>query len=48
MIEHFGRAIQRGESVRFPPSDAFRNMKVIDAAFESIRTGRAVRVTARP
>jgi len=48
MIEHFGRAIQRGKPVRFPPSDAFRNMKVIDAAFESIRTGQAVRVTARP
>jgi D-xylose 1-dehydrogenase (NADP+, D-xylono-1,5-lactone-forming) len=45
MIEHFGRATRSGRPVRYPPSDACRNMRVIDAAFESIRTGRAVRAT---
>jgi D-xylose 1-dehydrogenase (NADP+, D-xylono-1,5-lactone-forming) len=45
MVEHFGRCIRGRKPVRYPALDAYRNMKVIDAAFESIRTGRTVRIT---
>jgi D-xylose 1-dehydrogenase (NADP+, D-xylono-1,5-lactone-forming) len=40
MIEHFGRSARSGKPVRYPASDALRNMTVIDAAFKSLRTGR--------
>ncbi len=44
MVEHFGEGVMRGRRLRYPPDDAVANMKVIDAAFKSIRTGRPVRL----
>ncbi len=44
MVEHFGEGVLRGRRLRYPPDDAVANMKVIDAAFKSIRTGRPVRL----
>ena len=44
MVEHFGDAVRRGRPLRFPPADAVANMRAIDAAFRSIRTGRPVRL----
>jgi xylose dehydrogenase (NAD/NADP) len=44
MVEHFGECVLRGRPLRYPPDDAVANMKVIDAAFRSIRTGRPVRL----
>jgi predicted dehydrogenase len=42
MVEHFGDAVLGKTPLLYPPQDAFHNMRVIDACFESIRTGRAV------
>lgn len=42
MVEHFGECILEGAPLRCPPVDAERNMRVIDACFESIRTSRPV------
>lgn len=44
MVEHFGESVLRGRPLRYPPEDAVANMRVIDAAFRSIRTGRPVRL----
>jgi predicted dehydrogenase len=44
MVEHFGRCALEGRPLRTPPSDAEGNMRAIDAAFESIRTGHPVKV----
>jgi len=43
-VEHFGAGILRGRPLRYGPSDAVANMKIIDAAFRSARTGRLVRL----
>jgi D-xylose 1-dehydrogenase (NADP+, D-xylono-1,5-lactone-forming) len=43
MIEHFGDAVLGETPLLYPPADALGNMCAIDACFESIRTGRAVR-----
>ena len=42
MIEHFGEAVLGEAPLRFPASDAWNNMRAIDACFESIRTGGRV------
>lgn len=39
MIEHFGEAVRGEAALRYPASDAWNNMRAIDACFESIRTG---------
>lgn len=43
MVEHFGAAVLRGRPLRYGPEDAVANMRIIDAAFRSARTGRPVR-----
>ncbi len=45
MVEHFGDAVLGKTPLLYPPQDAFLNMRAIDACFESIRTGRAVRLS---
>jgi predicted dehydrogenase len=47
MVEHFGASVLKKRPLRYPPEDAFANMRVIDAAFRSIRTGRPVRTDDR-
>jgi predicted dehydrogenase len=42
MIEHFGAAALGEAPLRVPPADAWHNMRAIDAAFESLRTGARV------
>jgi predicted dehydrogenase len=42
MTEHFGDAVLYKTPLSYPAGDALDNMHVIDACFESIRTGRAV------
>jgi len=44
MAEHFGDAVLEKTPLRYPAGDALDNMHVIDACFESIRTGRAVEI----
>ncbi len=44
MAEHFGDAVLEKKPLRYPAGDALDNMHVIDACFESIRTGRAVEI----
>jgi predicted dehydrogenase len=44
MAEHFGDALLGRAPLLYPPEDALDNMHVIDACFESIRTGRAVEI----
>ena len=44
MIEHFGEAVLGRTPLRFPASDAWHNMRAIDACFESIRTGERVAI----
>ncbi len=44
MAEHFGDAVLGKTPLRYPAGDALDNMRVIDACFESIRTGRAVEI----
>jgi predicted dehydrogenase len=39
MIDHFDEAALGRVALRVPPSDAWSNMRTIDAAFESLRTG---------
>jgi D-xylose 1-dehydrogenase (NADP+, D-xylono-1,5-lactone-forming) len=42
MVEHFGGCVLGRKPLRFPVRDAEMNMRVIDACFESVRTGRPV------
>ncbi|MGB7297240.1 MAG: Gfo/Idh/MocA family oxidoreductase [Candidatus Aminicenantales bacterium] len=44
MAEHFGDAVLERTPLRYPAGDALGNMRVIDACFESIRTGRPVAI----
>jgi predicted dehydrogenase len=45
MVEHFGDAVLEKTPLRYPAGDALDNMHVIDACFESVRTGRAVEIS---
>jgi len=47
MVEDFGRSIRGGKPARYGPVDALGNIRVIDAAFASIRSGRPVRPSIR-
>ncbi len=47
MIEQFGDAVLGQAPLRFPASDAWHNMRVIDACFESIRTGQRVKIPGK-
>lgn len=42
MVDHFNDAVAGRTSLLYPPEDGYANMRVLDACFESIRTGRAV------
>jgi predicted dehydrogenase len=42
MIDGFGEAVLGRAPLPFPPTDAWLNMRAIDACFESIRTGARV------
>lgn len=44
MAEDFNRAVLDDTEPVFPPEDAIGNMRVIDAIFESARTGKTVRL----
>jgi xylose dehydrogenase (NAD/NADP) len=44
--EDFAQAVREGRQPRWPVEDAIRNMAVIDAIYESARTGAAVPVEA--
>jgi len=44
MVEHFDDVVLTGARLQFPPELDRGNMRVIDALFESTRTGRAVRI----
>jgi predicted dehydrogenase len=43
-IDRFSRAVIENGPAPLPPEDGFRNMRVIDALYESSRTGTLVRV----
>ena len=42
MVGHFNEAVLGRAPLRYPASDAWHNMRVLDACFESIRTGARV------
>ncbi len=42
MVEHFGEAVLEGRPLRYPAADAQRNMRVIDACFGSMKSGKPV------
>jgi xylose dehydrogenase (NAD/NADP) len=42
MIDHFGEAVLGRAALRYPAADAWNNMRVIDACFESMRAGARV------
>ena len=42
MVEHFADCALNGKPVQFPPEEGRANMRVIDALYESARTGRQV------
>lgn len=44
MVEHFDNCILENKLPRFPADDAFYNMRVINAAQESARTGKVVKL----
>ena len=44
MVEHFGDAVRGEAPLRYPASDAWHNMRAIDACFESVRTGGRVTI----
>ena len=44
MVEHFGDAVLGDVPLRYPASDAWHNMRAIDACFESVRTGGRVTI----
>jgi len=44
MIDDFGAAVLGQAPLRYPASDAWNNMRAIDACFESIRTGGRVMI----
>lgn len=48
MVEQFGDAVLGEAPLRYPASDAWHNMRAIDACFESIRTGQRVKIPGKP
>ncbi len=44
MIEHFVRAARKEETLLYPADDSIRQMRVLDAIFESARTGVTVKL----
>jgi len=42
MVEHFADCVLNDKPLRFPPDEGRANMRVIDALYESARTGRQV------
>jgi predicted dehydrogenase len=42
MVAHFNEAVLGQAALRYSASDAWHNMRVLDACFESIRTGARV------
>jgi xylose dehydrogenase (NAD/NADP) len=44
MVDDFGEAVLGRAPLRYPASDALANMRVLDACFESIRTGARVMI----
>jgi predicted dehydrogenase len=46
MIEAFDEAVLGGAAPAVPASDAWHNMRAIDACFDAIRTGRRVAIPA--
>ncbi|HMA53676.1 MAG TPA: Gfo/Idh/MocA family oxidoreductase [Acidobacteriota bacterium] len=46
MIEHFADAAAGEAPLRYPASDAWNNMRAIDACFESVRSGERVLIPA--
>jgi predicted dehydrogenase len=44
MVEHFADCVLNGAPLRFPPEDGRANMRVIDALYESARSGRVMQV----
>lgn len=44
MVEHFVRAARGQEPLRYPAEEAVRQMRVLDALFQSAREGRTVRL----
>ena len=45
MVEHFATVVLEKTPPRYPAGDALDNMHVIDACFESVRTGRPVEIS---
>jgi xylose dehydrogenase (NAD/NADP) len=44
MVEHFADCALNGKPLRFPPEEGRANMRVIDALYESARSGRVVQI----
>ena len=44
MLEHFSNAVRGIEPLRFPPEDAVRQAKVVDALMRSARTGSTIKI----
>lgn len=44
MVEHFVRAARKEEALLYPVDDSIRQMRVLDAIFESARTGETVKL----
>ncbi|MEW5717681.1 MAG: Gfo/Idh/MocA family oxidoreductase, partial [Chloroflexota bacterium] len=44
MVEHFADCVLNGKPLRFSPEDGRANMRVIDALYESARSGRVVQI----
>ncbi|RAK20360.1 putative dehydrogenase [Anoxybacillus vitaminiphilus] len=43
-VEHFSRAILEDLKVKYSGESSIKNMRVIDACYESIRTGKSIRI----
>ncbi len=48
MVEDFADAVLKRQPLRYPPEEGLANMRVIDALFESARTGKSITLTANP
>ena len=46
MVEHFTRAVRGEETLLYPPADAVKQARVLDALFESARTGQRVEISS--
>jgi D-xylose 1-dehydrogenase (NADP+, D-xylono-1,5-lactone-forming) len=44
MVEHFAGCVQNSKPLQFPPEDGRANMRVIDALYESARSGCVVQI----